>query len=298
MRIGVIGLGFVGSAVKAGFEHACEIKIFDRNPEKRNVIDLATLVGETDGPIFVCVPTPMKADGSCDTSIVEKVVTDLDAVAFMLEARDRVVVIKSTVTPGTTERLAGKCANIRLVFNPEFLTEANFIDDFKNQKRILLGCVPTETYYISHLQMVTDLYRRTLPNASVFWLHATEAELFKYVCNTFLALKVAYCNELYQLCQKLGVNYEAMTEHLARDERLGPTHWRVPGPDGKSGFGGSCFVKDLNALMVVANQLGVKPMIMDAAWQKNLEVRPERDWENLVGRAVSETNETGNPRVS
>lgn len=299
--IGICGLGFVGTAVKETFQQAFAVKVYDRNPEKKNVCGLDCLIAETDGPIFVAVPTPMRADGSCDTSIVESVVLALDAACQVLPkdvATNRVVVIKSTIPPGTTERLAGRCSHVKLIFNPEFLTEANFVQDFKDQKRIILGCVcPTgtnglndEQYYhatLKVLQHVTEAYHRVLPAAEVVWWNSTSAELFKYVCNTFLALKVSFANELKQLCDKLNVDYDGLVDNLKTDERLGASHWKVPGPDGLLGFGGSCFPKDINGLLALSREVGVDMLTLEAAWTTNLIVRPEKDWEALKGRAVA-----------
>lgn len=286
--IGVIGCGFVGSAVKAGFEEHFKVNVFDRNPEKSNVCGLDCLLAETDGPIFVSVPTPMKPDGSCDTSIVESVIDGLETAAHILGLHDKVVVIKSTVRPGTTQRIAAKLKHISLVFNPEFLTEANFVDDFKQQQFILLGGVQTAVLsdYAKPLQLVTEAYQKALPKAEVHWWTATGCELFKYVCNTFLALKVSYANELRQVCDKLDVEYEDLLLRIRYDNRLGHTHWRVPGPDGQFGFSGSCFPKDVNGLLSLARELGVNMRTLEAAWATNLEVRPSKDWEQLKGRAV------------
>jgi UDPglucose 6-dehydrogenase len=123
---------------------------------------------------------------------------------------------------------------------------------------------------------------------------STTAEMVKYVTNCFLATKVAFANEMYQTCFELNnhglnVDYDKVIEYAKHDHRLGDTHWAVPGPDGNYGFGGHCFPKDLNALMFLAKKYGVLPTVLQAVWDKNLEVRQKhyRDWEKQVGRAVS-----------
>ena len=133
--IGVIGLGFVGTAVKTGFEKKVSVEAYDKYCEEKSTCrTLEELVKKTK-ILFVCFPTPMNPDGSCDLSIIRDTIFKVDE----LGTKDHVVVIKSTVLPGTTEDLNKKCSNIQVVFNPEFLTEANYIEDFKNQTRIVLG---------------------------------------------------------------------------------------------------------------------------------------------------------------
>ena len=136
MKLGIVGQGFVGTAVREVMSNYYECNTFDIKQDC-NCDTLRELVTKSD-IIFVCVPTPMRKDGSCDTSIVENVVVELDNLALVRQCTNRIVVIKSTVPPGTTERLNTECKHIQIVFNPEFLTEANFIEDFKNQDRIII----------------------------------------------------------------------------------------------------------------------------------------------------------------
>jgi len=279
MRIGIIGQGFVGTAVKEGLKQFYQIDTFDLDESKRDVDYIEDIIDRND-IIFVCVPTPMKKDGSCDTSIVEGVVSELNNLALVRQCSDRVVVIKSTVPPGTTERLNKECEYIQLIFNPEFLTEANFIEDFKNQDRIIIGGPrPAST-------KVRQLFYKAFPKAHIIKTHSTIAEMVKYTTNTFLATKVSFANEIKIICDGVGIDYDKVIEYATHDDRLGNSHWSVPGPDGKLGFGGSCFPKDINALISVAKKLDLEPNVLIGAWSTNLDVRPEADWEELKGRAV------------
>jgi UDPglucose 6-dehydrogenase len=194
-----------------------------------------------------------------------------------------ICVIKSTVTPGTTDKLAEEFPHLTLCFNPEFLTEKNYINDFMSQDNITLGYTGE-----SHKDIlpVYDLYNERFKNAEVMIVTAKEAEMIKYVANTFLSTKVAYLNEIYQICQRVGINYDRIANVLVKDSRLGNTHWKVPGHDGHFGFGGTCFPKDINALIQFGKQNGQPTPLLDAVWNKNLEVRPEKDWELDKGRAV------------
>ena len=295
--LGVCGYGFVGEALEKGMKHAFKVLVHDpfKYPESTRIAvglgassstreDGLTLVPTIDEltkqceVIFVCVPTPMNPDGSASTKIVDRVVASIAEFN-----RKNVVVIKSTVPPGTTQRLQVEfgASLAGVVFNPEFLTEANYINDFKNQTRIILGGHDDRSKSI-----VKQVYQHAYPNVKTIKRHPTIAEMVKYTTNCFLATKVAYANEIYQICTELGVDYDKVIEYARYDERLGNTHWAVPGPDGHYGFGGSCFIKDLNALMSIAKFLGIDSNVMKGAWEKNLEVRPERDWEQLKGRAV------------
>jgi UDPglucose 6-dehydrogenase len=207
-------------------------------------------------------------------------VTELDNLALVRQCANRVVVIKSTIPPGTTERLNKGCKHIQVIFNPEFLTEANFIDDFKNQDRIIIGGPrPAST-------KVRQLFYKAFPKAHIIKTSSTIAEMVKYTTNCFLSTKVSFANEIKQICDKIDIDYDKVTEYATYDDRLGKSHWSVPGPDGKLGFGGSCFPKDINALIDVCYKLGVPAHTLFGAWETNTEVRPERDWEKLKGRAV------------
>ena len=281
-KVGIIGCGFVGSSLREGLKDSNEINVFDKyNTELSTVSNLQELVDVSD-IIFVCLPTPMKKTGECDTTLVEETV---HSVAGMSGDTRKVVVIKSTVPPGTTKRLQqstkGSCS---VIFNPEFLTEANHIEDFKNQKRIILGGDGCK----EALTQVKSMYMKQFPTVPYVLCGSLEAELTKYFCNCFLATKVSFANEMKQFCDALGADYERVVESSVYDDRVGKSHLAVPGPDGRRGFGGSCFPKDVNALIFSMKKEGIDPILLSSVWQKNLEVRPEKDWEELKGRAVTD----------
>ena len=293
--IGIVGCGFVGNAVAKGMCHVFEVLGMDTKfnnelwrwrgdsvntliiPDK--MIETEYLVKQVDGPIFVCVPTPMRSDGASDTTIVETVVRSLDSLALALKKK-LVVVIKSTVPPGTTDKLNSICNHLDVCFNPEFLREATAVDDFKNQDRIILGGPHSGT------KMLKRMYQHAYPDVPTTKTHSTIAEMVKYMTNCFLATKVSFANEMYQICEALQIDYDKVVEYATKDKRLGNSHWAVPGLSGHFGFGLTCLPKDINALISNAKELGVDPKVMSGVWEKNLEVRPERDWERLVGRAV------------
>ena len=281
MGVGIIGQGFVGKALKAGFEKYYEVDTLDLDKDKCTVDYLEDIV-ELVNIIFVCVPTPMKKDGSCDTSIVEAVVKDINDMVVSRNVSGRIVAIKSTIPPGTTEILNKECSNISILFNPEFLTEANFIEDFKNKNRIIIGGPrPAST-------KLRQLYSLVFPNVPIIKTGSTTAEMVKYFTNTFLATKVSFANEMKQICDEIDIDYDKVVEYSTYDERLGKSHWAVPGHDGKLGFGGSCFPKDINALVKLCEKYDFHPNVLVGAIETNLDVRPEEDWKELKGRAVTD----------
>ena len=276
-RIGIVGQGYVGTAVRPVFEQYYKVYTYDIK-ETCNCKNMEELTNKSD-IIFVCVPTPMRDNGSCHTSIVEEIIVTINELS--LPKDDKIVAIKSTIPPGTTNELNKKCENISVIFNPEFLTEANFIDDFKNQNRIIVGGQrPAST-------ILRQVYSLVFPDAKVIKTGSKTAEMVKYFTNTFLATKVSFANEMKMLCDEIDIDYDKVVEYSIYDNRLGKSHWAVPGPDGKDGFGGSCFPKDIRALIYLMESLGVENNVLSGVWDTNLIVRPEEDWRQLKGRAVT-----------
>ena len=281
-NLGIVGQGFVGSAVREGMQNYFKVFAFDKDPNKFSSATSIFNVVENTELTFLCVPTPMRKSGECDLNILNAALDEISKSATALNKKNYIVVIKSTIPPGTTDHLSSIYANLEIVFNPEFLTEANAVDDYKNQNRIVIGGDRPGT------TKVKQVFSKAFPKVPIIKTSATIAEMIKYVTNTFLALKVSYANEMYQICQGLGIDYDKVIEYARYDERLGNSHWSVPGPDGDFGFSGSCFPKDVQALIYQAKLLGVDPEVLEAAWSKNLKVRASKDWEQLKGRAVSD----------
>jgi nucleotide sugar dehydrogenase len=285
MIAGIVGLGYVGGAIA----HAClkrnvSFETFDidssKNPTCANIQEL---VNKTD-IVYIAVPTPMRLseNGACDTSILENVLGEIDKIA-----NEKICVIKSTVPPLTTEGLQKKYKNNYILFSPEFLTEANYLTDFLNQPIVLVGKPENCPSEIAHSALAHQAgLMDTVNDAAI--IHSTEAELYKYVANTFLATKVSFANEMASIASELGVEWENISNLLQSDVRMGKSHWKVPGPDGKHGFGGTCFPKDLNAILHFSKTIGVYTPILRAVWERNINIdRPEQDWKNLKGRAVN-----------
>jgi nucleotide sugar dehydrogenase len=280
MNLGIIGQGFVGSAVYEGMKSHFNVFTFDING-KCTESSLFNLIEKVD-TTFLCLPTPMKKSGECDLSIVRNCLSQVDMIVKSLNKKDFIVIIKSTIPPGTTEKLNQENENLNIVFNPEFLTEANAVEDYKNQNRIIVG---GERPYSSR---VKKIFEKAFPKVPIVKTSSTIAEMIKYVTNTFLATKVSFANEMFQICEGLNIDYDKVIEYARYDDRLGNSHWSVPGPDGDFGFGGHCFPKDVAALKYVADEMNISTTVLTSTLSKNTEVRTNKDWEKQIGRAVSE----------
>ncbi len=280
MKLGIIGQGFVGGAVYQGMKNYFDVSTFDINGNctESSLFNLIEKVDVT----FLCLPTPMKKSGKCDLSIVENCLSQVDMMVKSLNKKDFIVIIKSTIPPGTTERLNKSNENINVIFNPEFLTEANAIEDYKNQNRIIVGGDRP------HTSTVKTIFEKAFPQVPIIKTSSTIAEMVKYVTNTFLATKISFANEMFQIYEGLDIDFDKVIEYSKYDNRLGNSHWSVPGHDGDFGYGGHCFPKDIAALNHVAEELGVKSTMLKATIDKNKEVRTDKDWEKQIGRAVSE----------
>tara|TARA_Y100001973_G_C5193690_1_gene332733 strand:- start:1792 stop:2658 length:867 start_codon:yes stop_codon:yes gene_type:complete len=280
-KIGIIGNGFVGSSVQFGFsaQTGCnaQVKIYDVDPSK-STNTLSEVVNLSEF-IFMSVPTPSNENGSINLDII------YDAFEKIAECKDKyidnVILIRSTVTPGTTRAIQEKYPDLNIIFNPEFLTERSAKFDFINQSRFILGGKKRNT------KKVADLFRwRFGETTPIIETNYETAELIKYMNNCFFATKISFMNEMKIVAHECGADWEKAVEGFQRDGRIGHSHLSVPGPDGRRGFGGSCFPKDIQAMINFCQFLGVPSNVLRAAWETNLIVRPERDWEKLKGRAV------------
>lgn len=229
-KIAIVGHGFVGKAVEFAFKRdLVDITLVD--PKYGNTLDDIT---DCDYA-FVCVPTPMNEDGSVDASILR------DAVHSLIEKTQAIIVIKSTVTPDHLVDLDKS----RIVYNPEFLTEANACLDFINADFHILGGEQNQCYNVEYLYRSCTKVKW---GCSFYRMSIVEASLVKYGINSFLATKVTFFNQLKDLCEKWGADYDVVSNSVGSDSRISKGHTRVPGPDGRRGFGGACLPKDTSAL--------------------------------------------------
>ena len=285
MKIGIIGNGFVGSSVAFGFssQTGCdaEVRIYDKDKTK-STSTLQEVIDKSDF-IFVSVPTPSNPDGSINLDIVNGVFDEMNS---RNKRKDNIFLLRSTVTPGTTRRIQERCTNLNIVFNPEFLTERSAKYDFINQSRFILGGESDLT------EKTAQLFRARFGNTTpTIKTDFETAEMVKYMNNCFFATKLSFLNEMYQVAQRVGVNWDDAIEGFVRDGRIGHSHLSVPGPDGNFGFGGSCFPKDVQAMIHYSQSIGIDPKVLQSIWEKNLEVRKDRNWLNMVGRAVTDAKD-------
>ncbi len=279
MKIGIIGKGFVGSAVQHGFSPntGCdaEVRVYDKDPAKSQH-SLKDVLDNSDF-LFLSLPTPSNLDGSINLDIVDDVLNDINK----LNKRNNIILLRSTMIPGSTRKFQEKYPKLSLVFNPEFLTERSAKFDFINQSRFIIGGNP------KHVTKVADMYRwRFGKSIPVIETNYETAELIKYMNNCFLATKVSFMNEMKLVSDSCGADWELAVEGFIRDGRIGHSHLNVPGHDGKLGFGGSCFPKDIQAMIKFGKSMGLDMHTLSGAWETNLKIRPEKDWEKLEGRAV------------
>ena len=275
-KLGIIGFGFLGKAFAHGFILHADLKIYDKYD---NTYDsLKDTVNESDY-IFVGVPTPMNDDGTQDLSSMDDAVKAINLVA----KTRKIIVLRSTIVPGTTRNYAMMYPKHDFVFCPEFLTERQYKLDFINTSRIILG---GEDKITSKLE---EVYRKRFSYTPIYRTTWEAAELVKYMANCFFAVKVSFLNEMYDLAERVGVSYESLRDMWLADGRIGNSHIDVPGHDGNRGYGGRCFPKDVKALYKWAEACGLRADMCRMADIVNERVRPVKDWESIKG-ATSKNN--------
>ncbi len=282
MKIGIVGVGVVGNATKEVLKQVHEIFLYDKYKEPYNQEENMDQLAENSEIVFVCVSTPMKPSGEMDYSAIYN---SLDFLHRKVREKGKspeelIVIIRSTAVSGSTDKFA-KQYPFRFVFNPEFLREKTAMEDMQNTDRIIIGA-NSETDY----EKVLDVYKPIFPTAKYIFVDRKTAEMIKYCANVTLAGQVAIANEIYQICKKVGVDYNTVKKTILLDERIG-RNIDVPGPDGQFGFGGKCFPKDLNALIYLARENMYRPYLLEEMWRLNERVRKNKDWLDIEG-ATSE----------
>lgn len=277
-KIGIVGLGMVGSPLKKYFEErgakrGKNLFLCDSDPSKNFNDD----INKAD-IIFICVPTPKSKDGSCDTGIVESVVKKF-------KGTGKILIIKSTVLPGTAARLANKYGCL-LFFSPEFLTEANAWNDFIKPDRQIVG--HTNNHILAgHILKILPKAEFSYPSKDIK-INATEAEMGKYGANVFGAMKVVYGNILADFCAALervlseegikeSVHYEHVKQIISNDKRIGPA-WLNIKHGNYRGFGGYCFPKDTDAFIAFA---------IETKKKLPLKTKEDKNLKNLISAGIA-----------
>jgi len=258
--IGVMGLGMVGGAMFRYFEklrgHVPGETLIGYDPAKEGFDDIAPL--QKAEAVFVAVPTPYLTgeDGKVgfDLSYVRQAIASLEG--------GKVIIIKSTVLPGATDALQAEFPHHKILFNPEFLTEVTADQDMNYPDRQLVGYTK-QSYNVAadvmHLLPMAP-FERMMP--------AKEAEMVKYFGNTWFAAKVVFANQIYDLCQAVGVDYDLVKEAAAADKRIGRSHLEVF-HKGYRGYGGKCLPKDTRALIELGDKLGVEMALLKRVEELN-----------------------------
>lgn len=278
----VIGLGFLGSSILHVFNLHANLKIYDKYKESDSIED--AVAGSEF--VWICLPTAMKkSDSSCDLSVVEENVARVNELSHP-DAK-RVVIIKSTVTPGACRTLQDKYQNISIVSCPEFLTARSHLINSISPSRIIIGTPDTDVG-----DRVEAMFTTRFGNSvKLFRTGWEQAEMTKLGANIFFVTKIMYFNFISEMCQKLGVEYSDVQDMILADARIATSHSSVPGWDGSVGFGGMCFSKDVCSLIAEADRLGVDSKFLKEIWERNLRIRADRDWEGMPSAFVDDTKD-------
>jgi len=285
MNIGLIGYGIVGRAVEHGFKDKCNIFIYDPKLPERSEPSIKDLIAKVEF-VFIAVPTPMTEiyGGPSDTSIMDGVMTDANA-ACTSTGNFPIIIIKSAIIPSRLADYARFFPLLKLVKSPEYLTDKNSLNDFVNAELLVLG---GKREYTDQVEKLFKEYSICKP-CKVGHCDLIGAGFLKYMENCYLAMKVIFMNQFYQVLKKSGSTstWEEIAEIFHYDSRMGNSHYHVPGPDGDFGFGGKCFCKDVNSFIYYAESLGYDLTLMKEVWDINMNIRTDIDWANIKG-AVTE----------
>jgi nucleotide sugar dehydrogenase len=279
--LNIVGYGYVGGGLghlcKSNNVQFCTYDVVEKDELKAimNTSNLEKLVRHSelyneDNVYTICVPTPSSKEGECDISIVESVIKKLYET---VESKSNIVIIKSTVQPGTTRMLMKKFKDkLEIVFCPEFLKEHTYKEDMYNADFCLVGSDNENTKV---KDVMRTLYKHK--EIDVICRSPEECELFKYTVNVFLAVKVWYFNEISEICNKFGVEYQSLQSLFKLEKRIGESHTDVPGHDSLYGFGGKCLPKETLALKYLQNKLGIPNQVLENILNRNDKLRYNKD---------------------
>lgn len=280
ISVGIIGGGVVGMAHANVFKHYCDVKVYDLEPIRATHSQRATL---EQNVIFLCLPTPMRKDGSVEPDAIYDALASIKA-----DSSCKAVVLKSTLPPAELLNCDAMVPD-RFIYSPEFLTERTAEYDLQQSSHFVFGENSADA---EARAIVEALFRRRWMGIPQHWTSLATASLVKYMRNVFFACKVGLMNEFDELARSFGAERAKAMELFMLDSRIGRSHHEVPGHDGQPGFGGACFLKDVNAFLTMAKDQHVQAQIVEAAWHSNVERRGadyiSRELCRMVGRAITE----------
>ena len=261
IKVGAIGLGFVGGALKKSFESRGQPIIgYDKFQKIGKLEDILN-----SNIAFLCLPTPYVAGHGFNLNAIRENLEKLNNFNYK-----GLCVIKSTIEPGMTRELSEEY-NLNMAHNPEFLTERTAFEDFNNQKHIVLGKI-SDSKLFDNLIL---LYKRLYPDAAISVCTSDESEAMKLFSNSFYAQKVMIFNEFYLLCQSFNLNFEQIKSLMLKNDWIAPHHINVPGPDGRLAYGGHCFPKDTNALNELMKKCETPNSVLEAAILERNKIRDD-----------------------
>lgn len=277
MKIGIIGLGFVGSSIYKSFiDKTQELNISNKykficyDKYKNNGIGSLIDCLECD-IIFTALPTQYDEKiNSYNNDPTISTLEELEKYNY-----NKLIIIKSTVEPTFTENLSERFKHMHFVNNPEFLTARTAYEDFHNQKHIILG--KTKMCSDDYYNKLVNFYKTLYPLANISLCSASESECVKLYCNTFYSVKIQYFNELYALSKKLNLEYNVIVDMMLKNGWINPMHTDVPGPDGKLSYGGLCFPKDTNALLSFMKKNQTIHNVLEATINERNKMRSDND---------------------
>ena len=283
MNIGIIGYGFVGKATSILLKNFINnLYIYDIDTTKCRPKNIQFSDLKKMNLIFICLPTPMNIDGSCNTNLIKNTIYKLKKI---INKNKTFIIVRSTVP-------VGFCEKQKVYFMPEFLTEKNWKKDFKTNKYWLVGDSKCNLLFRKYIKFVIDeAYKsKNIQSNILYFKNISELELLKLFKNTFLSTKVSFCNELYLFCQKRNINYNNVINMVQLDNRIGKSHLKVPGPDGEKGFGGTCLPKDSFSLLHQMYENNLKPpFLIETVLNKNIMKDRPLNW-LFDGRSIVNTN--------
>jgi len=275
MKIGIIGLGFVGNAIyQTLLKRNIEMIVYDKYKYGGIGSLAATLEASM---IFLCLPTPFDSvTSSYDNISLHEVCQGLSDADY-----NGIVIIKSTVSPGTSQQLA-ETYRLKVVHNPEFLSARTAVEDFENQRHIVLGSTSLSVNELLDggafdrgTSEVKSFYLEHFPSAEISVTTSGHSESMKIFCNSFYATKVQVFNEFYLFCQKMGYDYDNVRDLMLKNGWIYPLHTQVPGTDGRLSFGGACLPKDIQALCSQMTAESVPCAVLKACIEERNAMRPD-----------------------
>ena len=271
MRIGIIGDGFVGSAIRKSlieneFKYNYNLFIYDKYKKEEYISLELNILLQTD-ILFLALPTLYNTENeSYDISAI-------DSTLYFLSEKEYkgICLIKSTILPNTTQNYSDKFLNLRLIHNPEFLSAKTAFEDFHNQSHIVLGLSKNITQ--EEKNYVESFYNKFYKNAKITIMLSTESEIMKLSANSFYSIKIQFFTEIYLLSKKLNCSYESIRNGILNNGWVNPMHTQIPGSDGNISYGGACFPKDTSAFNKYLDREGILHGVLNATVNERNQMR-------------------------